>query len=134
MSEIDQLLSDELAIRKLPFSKCRNCEGRLRLYKGKWYHVEMSSGEYYLSNHCTNAQPLRCKKCGGRIDYRTAQPIFYNFECQSCIESHHKGDKIGELTAEIKKLLDKGTHPDFKYGNSMSVVITKTGIYFEDIA
>jgi hypothetical protein len=133
MSEIDQLLSDRIAIRKLPYSQCRNCGCDLRLYKRRWYHVSMVGGEYYRPDNCHNPQPLRCKKCGGRIDYRTTHVGYYDFKCQSCIAEWYKGDKIGDITAEVKRLLDKGTHQDFKYGTSCSVVVTKTGIFFEDI-
>ena len=136
--QIDALLSDYSAISDLPHSKCRNCDAsnfghELRLYKGRWYHVEMFGGEYYRPSGCGNPQPLRCKECGGRIDYKTTDPDYYDYTCPTCIEKEKDGAKIGELTDELRKQLAKGKGRYLQYGTMCSVVITKGGVFFVDI-
>ena len=139
--ELDALLPDRSTIEGLPRSECMNCKEAhpidLRLFKGRWYHVDMGGGQYYRPSGCTNPRPLRCKKCGGRIDYRTTDPSYYDFMCESCITKEKEGDKIGVLTKEMKKALASGGHPDFKpylqYGTMCAVVLTKDGLFFVDI-
>ena len=83
---------------------------------------------------CKRALPMRCQKCGAKIDYKTLYPFYYDFLCGDCIEWDKKDDKIGELTKEMKqKIESQASRYELKYGYSCSVVITKHGIFFEDI-
>lgn len=132
-AQIGQLLSDRAAVGRLPESRCRNCKRDLRLYKGRWYHIEMGGGQYYEAHGCSRPYPLRCVKCGARIDYRTVEPMYYDFECQNCIEKSKEGDKIGVLIDDLRKQLQSGSHRYLKYGTMCSVVLTKNGIWFVDI-
>ena len=95
----------------------------------------MAGGQYYqpYNNGCERPYPLRCAKCAARLDYKTLEPVYYDFKCQNCIAEYHKGDKIGELTTDLRKQLQSGSHRYLKYGTSCSVVLTKDGIFFEDI-
>lgn len=131
---IEELFTEEWKINGLPKSKCRNCERGLRLYLGRWYHVEMAGGSWYVpSSACERASPLRCPKCGGRLDYKTFEPSYYDYECQSCIEKEKERDKIGVLTDELRKKLDKGAGDYLKYGTMCAVVLTRNGLFFVDI-
>jgi hypothetical protein len=130
-----EFLSDRTNISNLPDSKCRNCKGDVRLYKGRWYHISMGGGEYYqpFNNGCERAWPLRCVKCGGRIDYKTTETMYYDFECPKCIEASKQGDKIGNLTDDLRKRLKAGNHEYLKFGTMCAVVLTKNGLWFVDI-
>ena len=138
--ELDALLSEKnYEVDHLPRSECRNCKDKygngLRLFKGRWHHIDMSGGRYYKRDFpCDNPQPRRCKVCGGHIDYKTTDVSYYDFMCESCITrvKDKAGDKIGFLTNEMKKVLASGTHSYLKYGTSCSVVLTKDGLFFED--
>lgn len=132
---------EDWQIDKLAYSFCRNCkkeERKIRLYDGKWIHVEMGGGMYYLPGSyysCESPEPLNCKKCGSPIDYKTTDVSYYDFLCGNCLSNYHNtpGDKIGIVTMELRQQLEAGTHPHLKYGTSCSVVITPRGIFFEDI-
>ena len=135
MSELTKgFLSDmKKTIDHLPRSRCRNCKRDLRLYEGRWFHIEMAGGHYFQAHGCNRAYPQRCVGCGARIDYKTTDPSYYNFKCQSCIKEHHKNDKIGNLSDDLRQQLELGNHPRLKYGTCCAVVLTKYGIFFEDI-
>ena len=132
---IEQLLSDRTLIGRLPHSKCRNCKGDLRLYEGRWYHIDMAGGQYYqpFNNGCERPYPLRCAKCEARLDYKTLEPMYYDFKCQKCIEKEKQGDQIGVLTDEMKRKLRAGKGDYLKYGTMCAVVLTKNGLWFVDI-
>lgn len=60
--------------------------------------------------------------------------MYYDYECEACIEKHHQNDRIGSITEELRKQLNTGSHRYLKYGTSFSVVVTRHGLFFEDIA
>lgn len=138
-AELDKVLSDEPRICKLPHAECMNCGDDLRLFKGRWFHVGMAGGKYYRGSdfgECKHPQPKRCKKCGGRIDYKTQTTEYYDEPlCLKCIEAYdgNGSGKVGLLPKNLKKQLDAGTHHHLMYGAMCSVVITKNGLWFVDI-
>lgn len=137
--QLEELLNEVRGLEpRLPHSKCRNCKRDLRLFKGHWFHVEMYGGVYQLNDFdsCNRPWPEKCKDCGASIDYKIQTRMYYEQPlCLSCIEKYHGGDnaRIGLLPKGLRKQLNEGLHPHLKYGTSCSVVITKTGLFFEDI-
>ena len=61
---------EDWQIDKLAYSFCRNCkkeERKIRLYDGKWIHVEMGGGMYYLPLSYYSCESLNPKQFVVRI-------------------------------------------------------------------
>jgi hypothetical protein len=135
MTLTEAMLSESWVVDKWPQSKCRNCKGEIRLFKGRWHHIEMHGGSYHqaFNSGCERPWPLRCAGCQKKLDYKTLDIGYYDYKCNDCIEKEKQGDKIGLLTAEMKKKLREGKGDHLKYGTMVAAVITKNGIWFVDI-
>lgn len=89
----------------------------------------------------------QCKTCNRMIDDYDKEESYYvrnvakpahtecvnRGECPDCAEKTISDQKIGSLSPEIKKLIESKGKVDFKYGQEISVLVTKHGIFFEDI-
>lgn len=52
-------------------------------------------------------------------------------ECPDCSEKGE--DKIGSLSPNLKKQIEKKQKVNFRYGQEIVVLVTKHGIFFRDI-
>ena len=130
-----EFLADRSAVEQWLRSKCRNCGRAIRLQKSTWCHVEMYGGNYgQYDESCKELSLCAARNAELRLITKPCTLSITISSAEIASSGIRKMIRSGSLTKEMKqKIESQASRYELKYGDSCSVVITKHGIFFEDI-